>query len=99
MKDDGHGPKYGCTYQVCGNPSAEKRCPFVKDETGMTFIELPIDVDHMRSVAKSKCEHEWRQLVDVEPHGFYCIRCLTISPSKVQHDIIPVINRGEPHPE
>ncbi len=31
-KDDGHGPKYGCTYQACGNPNAEVPCPFVKDD-------------------------------------------------------------------
>lgn len=83
--DDGHGPRYGCTYNKCGNPNlvSQARCPFVKDDIGA----------NRPTPETSECwapmiSHEWRQYWVVDdntptgmpyskPDGFYCIHCRT----------------------
>lgn len=62
-QSDGHGPKYGCTYNECGNPSAEKACPFTKDDG-------PDVSQH--------CKHQWRLRNYNTGHTtYFCIHCLT----------------------
>lgn len=78
--DDGHGPKHGCGWQKCGNPSAEVPCPFIKDE-----VIAPVDEDD--PPVNALCKHEWRQVAAVWVTGdflaFYCIHCTTTK--KVSH--------------
>lgn len=82
MNDDGHGPKYGCTYQKCGNPSAELPCPFVKDE------RLLEDAPETPGGDEPSHRHHYVLVCscgDIKP----------ITTSEVHHDIISVRNRGE----
>lgn len=72
--DDGHGPKYGCTYQACANPYAPQPCPFVKDKKPAAQADEP------QCVAK-RTMHEFRQLVPYD-RTFYCIYCLHITNGK-----------------
>lgn len=82
--DDGHGPKYGCTFRKCANPEAVVPCPFVKDRLDKAeFMKLAGEV------VQANCEHEWRQHWVAGyggdppyPDGYFCVRCLIFAPEK-----------------
>lgn len=75
--NDNHGPRAGCNWNQCGLDEPDT-CPFVKDEIGMKHTKLPVDVEHMRSLAKPTCKHEWHQVSSDLDHRVYCIHCLKI---------------------
>lgn len=70
--DAGHGPRYGCTYRLCGNPGSPEPCPFTRDN-----FDTPLQ-DRLRKIAPTQCQHDWRQLItgNSNYYTFYCTRRL-----------------------